>query len=112
MEILSETVHSGEFFFFIGILSIVAVVCAVMAIGFIVDFISKKKIDANYAAGFLVTAVLSVFLGIFISVSVKQGAHVTYRATVSDYNQVYEQGYEVIGHEGEIVLLQKYKDKK
>lgn len=103
MQILSETTHYGEFYFAVGFVALVAIVLLLMAIGFFNDRI---------VLGGVICIILSILMSLAVYNGFKKGANITYKATITDFNLVYDQGYKVTGQDGEIYFLEKNKKQK
>ncbi len=66
--------------------------------------------DGNLIAT-VVVSVITAFLITITVLGIKEGPYVTYKAIVTDYNVVYDEGYEIISTDGKIVTLTKGTNK-
>src|SRR5690606_26589617 len=105
MEILSETHKVGEYWFFLiasGIMSLIILAVITM---WIIDIIKNKDNE-----GWIWVILLSIVLILptigFIN-TLKEGVKVEYKVIINDFNELYKNGYEVIGQEGKIFTVGK-----
>ena len=106
MKILSSTEHFGEFY----IAVVVLLVCTIFLINwFGYEFMSWIKDMSNYKSyGFLFfTFATSIGFAYMMYCIHKIGPTIEYKALVTDFNEVYENGYVVVDREGEIYILEK-----
>lgn len=75
---------------------------AVIAVFIIAVAIWVKEIHAIWYA-----LLFAAFSGLFIF---GVGVEVTYDAVITDFNEVYDQGYEIISQKGKLVTLRKVGD--
>ena len=107
MEILSETAFWGEHIFLLIIFGVITLITGSIAVALIVAIVSGHGGELGDYIG---TLIMSVFCALSIAIfiaGIKQGPDVEYTAIVTDYNEVYEQGYEVKKVDGKLVILTK-----
>lgn len=102
MEILAENVEWGPYVVFI-VLS--AIFLAVSVLAWISVSVHGGKTFEKVFSGIM--AVLSLTILIMF---IQEDPLVSYDAIVTDYNEVYENGYEVIEQNGDITTLRKVVD--
>lgn len=71
----------------------------------IVKIFTEKEVLLNVLSGIIGVLAIS-----FLFLIWSDPAYVTYDAIVTDWNEVYEQGYEVVETNGKIVTLRKVGD--
>lgn len=108
MKILSTTEYTGFHLTMIGINLLAGIFMFVMALTALYLFLTGDYY-ISLIAGFLFTAAIGVFLAYGSYQMYKDGAEVTYKATITDFNEVYDKGYEIVDREGEIYTLVKTK---
>lgn len=106
MEILAENTYLGSFIFQMVILGLIALITGVLAIGVLVSVIKDGGEFGDYIGAFGMAGISALTITGII-VGAKIGPEVEYTAIVSDYNEVYEQGYEVKKIDGKLVTLTK-----
>lgn len=106
MEILSETTQWGGYLFAMTIIVTIAIALAAVAIWGIVDVIRNRFTPSDIVIA-LVFSVLASLMAISAVIGIKDGPTTEYKAIVTDYNVIYEEGYEIISTEGKIVTLTK-----
>jgi hypothetical protein len=97
MEILN-TIPGGHDWFAI----IIGAVLIVLAIGLI--YVSVFEL---YLVGFLLSILLAYGGYALIFVEGIDGIITQYEVKITDYNEVYEQGYEIVEQRGDIAVVQK-----
>lgn len=106
MNILSENVLYGGYLFFIIVLIAIALSTLTLTVIALIDVIKRgRKSDAKSALivfGIVAAITTSGVIGGFIV-----GPTVEYTALITDYNVVYDQGYEVVRQEGVLTILTK-----
>lgn len=104
MEILSQTTHWGSYVFLLILLGAVALGCAAVLLALISEIV-RGEVYGEYIAGFVVALVFGIvgILG-FIDV-IKDGPPVEYKALITDFNEVYTQGYEIIERDGKLYTI-------
>lgn len=91
MEILATNVDSSA--------TVFAILCVIVAAIITAITVVVKRL------GPLIYVVFFIFLASILYFGV--GTVTTYDALITDYNEVYEQGYEVITSKGKLVTLRK-----
>jgi hypothetical protein len=105
MQILSEDVLTGDFVMNLAVVIAGTILCITIGVGFIFSYFkSKEKIILVLGAILTVLGLMGI-PGIFYEY--EKGAEVHYKAIVTDYNEVYDKGYEIIDQEGKIITLKK-----
>lgn len=107
MKILSETTHSGEYLSYCSLATLFALGFLIVLVAIIWEIILKKRARIPDIIGLLCVGTVTALFSIATYHIVSDGARVTYKATVTDFNVVYEQGYTITGQDGEIYLLEK-----
>lgn len=109
MEILSTTEHYIQFYLALSVVIVITAFCLVLGITSIV----MMFVDKNPKFSDLVlTAVLLCCAGFLMFVTVqgtKKGVEVTHKAKITDFNEVYDNGYEVVGKDGSLYIITKEK---
>lgn len=103
MEILSQTTSWFEYIFAIVALGGFSLLLIVVFIGFL---LTSYKHPSDVTAGIGIFIAIIAFAGLTV-MGVNQGPDVTYKATITDFNEVYTQGYEIIGKDGKIYTLRE-----
>lgn len=105
MEILSETTHWISYL-------LVTIGSSVVGILFILGFIGMiyARIRGDYMTfgdyiGGILCACLGVLLATAAIATFQMGPEKSYTATISDFNEVYEQGYEIERQIGKLYIL-------
>lgn len=107
MEILAENTLYGPHIialaltFLFGALFWLFLVCGIASI-------STEGVDGpgDYIALLFITAV-ALLMTIAFVFGIKEGPEVTYDATITDFNEVYEQGYEIVEQRGKIFVIKE-----
>ena len=105
MEILSSSTNVGFTWFVVIFISLACI--GLLLASFTCYWTAISDEDGNaFASGVLFT-LTAIALACLVFTIVGRGPTTTYKATVTDFNEVYEQRYEIVGQDGEIYLLQK-----
>lgn len=107
MEILTENTLMAEHIFYLVISGIGSMLCAFFTISFICYFTMEGVDGASDIIGFIVMTVLAAFLATSFFVFLVQGPDIQYEAIITDFNEVYENGYEIVDKRGEIYVVEK-----
>lgn len=99
MEILATNVSYAPAIF------ITIVFLAICTVPFFVMFDKSQGTGSRLFGGAVTCAGIVVLIAVWID-----PAYVTYDAIITDWNAVYEQGYEVVESNGKIVTLQKVSE--
>ena len=106
MEILSQSTGWFEHLFLLTTVGALSVFMVLGAIGgFLVYFTESKKISDLFLA--LLAALVGALLIWGFALMLQSGPPIEYKAIVTDWNAVYDAGYEVVGIDGKIVTLRK-----
>lgn len=76
-------------------------------IGILVTMIIEKDTDIHGIIEIVIFIALGAFSSLGVLTNIKQGVDVTYKETITDFNEVYDNGYEITGQDGEIYILEK-----
>lgn len=109
MKILNETVLWGTYIFNIAVISTIGFFTAFLAFGLIYAMIKKHEFDFSSFVGACIFSIVATFCAGAVTITYKDGAETEYLAKVTDWNKVYEQGYEVVSQEGKLYVLKKTK---
>lgn len=110
MDILSETTHYISHYLAVIFVSIITLVALGLSLIIIIMSIIEKEFGWNEFGALLCCLGLGIVLTFATVQGIKQGATVTYKATVTDFNEVYNNGYEITGRDGEMYILKKTND--
>src|SRR5690606_13248653 len=100
MEIVAETALWGRYF---ALITISIALLTVAAILLIAEFVEEDP----PALLFVMLGAVSTFVNISnIACMVNNGTETQYKAIITDLNEVYSQGYESVGREGDLYILQ------
>ncbi|WP_096436533.1 hypothetical protein [Alteribacter populi] len=102
MEILAESVSNTEFWLGVIFGSFFGPVFTGLIVLYTVIMIIERKFDSEALGAIFIFTVFSTagWLGIYFGITSEPT--VTYEVIITDYNEVYEQGYEITGNRGEI----------
>lgn len=104
MDILATVEHTT--IFWIGTILYGAVAVLFVVLGSLANLTGNKQ---DKIGGLFLLGISILFF--FVSFNVyTTGPRVTYKAKVTDFNVVYDKGYEVTDQEGEIYTLKKKED--
>ena len=106
MEILSQSTDWGSHIFFLSVVIIFALISVVVFFGIVVMTICDG-IDSENVVGAIVSGLFAALMIFVAIIGIQDGPTTTYKAIVTDYNVVYEEGYEIISTDGKIVTLTK-----
>lgn len=110
MEILNETIHYGEFWSSIVFFGGLGILLLLMGIAFWWSNIKERNFTLDSVTGASGFTFIGIILAIFTIQTINHGANITYEAKVTDWNEVYDQGYEVVKQkEGIVTIKLKYK---
>jgi vacuolar-type H+-ATPase subunit I/STV1 len=105
-EILTQHTHYGGYWFFLIFGGVMALLFASMVIGLIVDAI-KGEAGGDSIVGVVVCAIITAGLLWILVYTIAQGPETTYKAKITDFNVVYEKGYEIIEKDGELYTIRE-----
>lgn len=105
MEILSESVLKGEYYFVLFILITVALILFTLIISISASLIKGKEEIREYIASGSILLLIAIGFTIGGYFAYKEGPDVEYKAIITDYNEVHKGGYEITGQEGRIVTF-------
>ena len=101
MEIVAETALWGRYF---ALIIISIALLTVAAILLIAEFVGEDP----PALLFVMLGAVITFVNISnIAYMVNNGPETQYKAIITDFNEVYSQGYEIVGREGDLYILQE-----
>lgn len=101
MEIVAETVLWGRYFALIIISIALLTLTAILLIG---EFVGE---DPPALLFVMLGAVITFVIISTIAYMVNNGPETQYKAIITDFNEVYSQGYEIVGREGDLYILQE-----
>ncbi|MCG7345339.1 hypothetical protein MHZ92_14460 [Sporosarcina sp. ACRSL] len=105
MEILAETALRGEYVITIVIMSAAIAFSLIAALVYGILLICERHVGSAIVVGL---AVVALVLGTSAIVDVvSKGPTVEYTVLVTDYNEVFAQGYEIVRQEGALTVLTK-----
>jgi hypothetical protein len=107
MEILAKSVEYGEFYFTLILVGLFGLLFLIIGIGLFIHMIVEKYFDLNGISGTIVCTGLGVLMSFALFNIWQDGENVIYKAMVTDFNEVYNNGYKVVGEEGKLYLLEK-----
>ena len=106
MEILATVEDKGTYMLVMIVLSGFSLMLLSLAIYMVVDSI-KNHFGFNEFFALIACLILSGFTGLGAFGQYKDGVHVEYKATITDFNEVYNNGYVITGQEGKLYILEK-----
>jgi ABC-type transport system involved in multi-copper enzyme maturation permease subunit len=101
VEIVAETVLWGRYF---ALIIISIALLSVATILLIVEFVGE---DPPTLWLVMLGAVNTFLIISIIAYMVIKGPETQYKAIITDFNEVYSQGYEIVDREGDIYILQE-----
>jgi hypothetical protein len=101
VEIVAETVLWGRYFALIIISIALLTLTANLLIG---EFVGE---DPPSLLSVILGAVNAFVIISAIAYAVNNGPETRYKAIITDFNEVYSQGYEIVGREGDLYILQE-----
>jgi hypothetical protein len=101
VEIVAETVLWGRYF---ALIIISIALLTLTAILLIVEFVGE---DPPSLLSVILGAVNAFVIISAIAYVVNNGPETQYKAIITDFNEVYSQGYEIVGREGDLYILQE-----
>lgn len=110
MEILTETTHWGSYVFVLIFLFALILVSLVVITLIITDW-AKSEGDASNVIAFVLFLTVGALSCLGINNVVSSGPDVIYKALITDFNDVYEQGYEIVDQDGKIYTLRESEAK-
>ena len=106
MEILNTTAHLLEYWFFITLAGVFLLLFgSLMCVG-LSKMIKEKDYREDLGATIACT-VISLIIVTSLVITFKEGVRITYDVKVSDWNEVYDQGYVIVKQKGEIVTVEQ-----
>lgn len=108
MKILAENIHWGTYYSITTIASILCLLTLFMTVALLIEAVKDKS--AELAFGSVLYFAITVLIAVMLSFELVAGPTISYEAIVTDYNEVYENGYEVIEQNGDITTLRKVVD--
>jgi hypothetical protein len=112
MQILSENVLWGEYITVATLLAIAGSLFGYIGYNAIAQLV-KGKIPIHFPniALCTLTVLSSLFLYATCALAIHQGAEVEYKVVITDYNEVFNQGFEIVDKEGDISTIKKVGEK-
>lgn len=106
MEILAESTLWGGYLFFALVAGLITALFAVLTFIAAYDLI-KNGLESGALPPLIIFAVLAIVVGLCASFGISAGPAVEYTALITDYNEVFSQGYEIVRQEGALTILTK-----
>lgn len=105
MKILTET----EYYAFHPVLGVACLILGLFLLGLVIAMIFTviKEGDYEYLLPIIFVTVISVPMFVGFNASLDRKMIYKYKATITDFNEVYDKGYEITDREGEIYTLIK-----
>jgi 4-hydroxybenzoate polyprenyltransferase len=101
VEIVAETVLWGRYFALIIALIALLTLTAILLIG---EFVGEDPPSLWFV---MLGAVIAFVIISDIAYAVNKGPETQYKAIITDFNEVYSQGYEIVDREGGIYILKE-----
>lgn len=98
MEILSETTRDLEYLVIIGIWFFIALIGIAM--------ISSSIIEGRFKSELLMGLII-LSLSMFVLFRIKDIDNTEYKVIITDFNEVYNNGYEIVDKDGKIYTVRK-----
>lgn len=108
MEILAVVENNGAFYGVIIFMSLLILILIGVIYGYVSDMIKGKNL--NRIGGTLFAFLVLILFVTLMIFTIKEGKPKTYKAIVTDFNEVYNKGYKVVDQEGKIFILKKVDD--
>jgi hypothetical protein len=106
MEVLATITGTGTYYFLLcTFIVFIAILFCVFISG--VVHVVQYGLDIDALSGMLALVILMSMLTFFTFDIYSDGPQVKYKAKITDFNEVYNNGYKVVSHEGEIYTLIK-----
>lgn len=109
MEILSQTNHYFEFYGYLLILLVFCLFFGGCTVAFYYSIFKEKDYSLNTISGTVVFTIMTIVLICGLVLTINENVRITYKAKVSDWNEVYDQGYKVVERNDNTVTLEKDK---
>ena len=115
MQILSESEYTHWMYTtgYYGVFDVIALIMLIVLILGVAIFFVSGNFDAEESLLKVALIMMIIgFIGIVTSVIIAPTTkpYTEVKATVSDWNVVHDEGWEVVEQEGEIVTLRKYEE--
>lgn len=98
MEILSETTRDLEYLIIIGIWFFIALIGVAM--------IANSIIEGRFKSELLMGLII-LSLSMFVLFRIKDIDNTEYKVIITDFNEVYNNGYEIVDKDGKIYTVRK-----
>ena len=98
MEILSETTRDLEYLIIIGIWFFIALIGVAM--------IANSIIEGRFKSELLMGLII-LSLSMFVLFRIKDIDNTEYKVIITDFNEVYNNGYEIVDKDGQIYTVRK-----
>jgi len=106
VHILSTTEHTAAYYGEVTAIIIAIILASILVVSVII--ISREDgVIIKYAPAYVITLLFLVALVLLLWHEIEQGVNVTYKATITDFNEVYENGYKIVDRDGDIYILEK-----
>ncbi|RKJ50019.1 hypothetical protein D7X33_32730 [Butyricicoccus sp. 1XD8-22] len=108
MNILATVEYHFWFWVIVIFLFIVTLILLSVFIGGIISVIQSGFENTDLIVLLFLMGLFLLF-GYATYSAYNEGVYVEYKATITDFNEVFNNGYEIVGNEGEIYTLKKVK---
>jgi len=81
-----------------------------LSIGLAVDMIRDRKMNKDSTTGVIVTFTAFLLFATLVTLVAIKGPTTQYQAVIHDFNEVAEQGYEIVDQKEEIYILEKIEE--
>lgn len=107
MEILAESVGWGDYYFFLSVCTIGALVFGSFIVRAVVMYAQLKSFTSDDFFPLIFIVGLTVLFAAGAYGIQKEGPEITYEAKITDFNEVYESGYEIVSKHGSLYTIRK-----
>lgn len=107
MEILAENVHSGIHVFILILATCAGIFFGLLMVVGIVSIIKDGISGVGEIFVIVIISIITAFMIFAVIVGINEGPDVTFEAIITDFNEVYSRGYEIIEQRGQIYVLKE-----
>jgi hypothetical protein len=108
-EILTQHTNYGEYWSFLIFIGSLSLLIAGTVVALTVSAI-KGEVSGDGILGAVVLAIITALCVWGFVFTIAQGPETTYKAKITDFNVVYEKGYEIIEKDGELYTIRESED--
>jgi nicotinamide mononucleotide (NMN) deamidase PncC len=105
-EILTQHTHYGEYVFILIVAGAMALLFGGIVIALVGAAIKNGIGDGDIIGSIFCAVIAAVCVWAFV-LTIAQRPDVTYKAKITDFNVVYENGYEIIEKDGELYTIRE-----